>query len=92
MRGAWLASQGKPVATVAQEIRERAGCSHATAWRVEVLRRGASMRCAQLWLDGGLTLRQLERIVMMMPFDEDAQLTDAAITNPVARAMLKRTA
>ncbi len=48
------------------------------------------MRAIALWLEGALTLRQLERIVTGAPFDEDRQLEEARATSATARAMLSR--
>jgi hypothetical protein len=90
VRGAWFASTGTPTAQTEDEIRARAGCSSAVAYRVACLRRAGSMRTIGLWLGGALTLRQVERIVTTAPFDEDRQLEEARETSPTARALLAR--
>ncbi len=90
VRGAWFASLGSPPAQTEDEIRARAGCAPAVAYRVACLRRAGAMRAIALWLEGALTLRQLERIVTGAPFDEDRQLEEARMTSATARAMLSR--
>lgn len=87
VRGAWYASVG---ACVEVEIRERAHCSPAVALRVYLLRRGGTMPVLDLWLEGALTLRQAERVILTAPFDEGAQLDEARATSPLARARASR--
>jgi hypothetical protein len=88
--GAWHASLGDVPAQTEDEIRNRAGCSPAAALRVYVLRRAGSMTLVSLWLDGCLTLRQVERIALSCPFDEERQADEARAASPIARARLSR--
>lgn len=88
--GAWHASVGEAPAQTEDAIRARAGCSPAIALRVYVLRRAGSLTLVSLWLDGVLTLRQVERIALAAPFDEERQADEARASSPIARARLSR--
>ena len=87
VRGAWCASVG---ANGEEEIRSRSLCAPAVAYRVACLRRGGALRTLTLWLEGALTLRQVERIVSGAPFDEERQVRDAALASLAVRASLGR--
>jgi hypothetical protein len=89
--GAWHASLGERPAQSEEDIRARARCSPAVALRVYVLRRAGSMVLVSLWLEGVLTLRQVERIALAAPFDEERQADEARATSPLARVRLTRT-
>ena len=87
IRGAWHASIG---ATSEEEIRKRSACAAPIAYRIASLRRAGGLRPITLWLEGALTLRQLERIVTTAPFDEASQLDGARHASATARALLAR--
>lgn len=87
VRGAWHASIG---ATTEEEIRARANCSRAVAFRIACLRRAGTLRPLGLWLKGVLTLRQMERIVTTAPFDEEAQVEEATHASTEARRALAK--
>lgn len=82
MLGAWLASPGR---TTEEAILDAAKCTPAVAFRVWVLRRAATVRLVALWQEGALKLRQVERIALACPFDEEAQLDEASAASPLAR-------
>ena len=87
VRGAWHASIG---AMTEDDIRARSSCAPGVAFRIAGLRRAGGLRPLAWWLDGDLTLRQIERIVQGAPFDEAAQVDAAAGASATVRALLAR--
>ena len=89
VRGAWAASIGL---ASEEAIVAASHCSRATAFRVATLRRGGGLRTLSAFLEGALSLRQVERLVTGSPYDDDEQATEAAHMSRVARAVLARSA
>jgi hypothetical protein len=87
VRGAWAASIGL---LNEDQILAASHCSRATAFRVAMLRRGGGLRTLGAWLEGALSLRQIERLVTGSPYDDAEQVTEAKHMSRTARAVLSR--
>lgn len=89
VRGVWQATAAPPVPQTEKEIQVRAACTPAAAFRVWTLRRAGTMAALEYWLDGTVTLRQIEMVVQRAPFDEEDQLASlCAMSSAVRRRRL----
>ena len=84
--GAWYASAGSPPATTRDAVVARANCSPGGGYRVAHQRQAGTPYVLSLWLEGTLTLRQVECIVTQDPFDPELQSAAACRASPIVRA------